>query len=114
MAKRIISLSLKSVNMAKYNYSEKVDKALGEYMATHRSLRTCFDPGSHEWSETSMEKKVEILKKIVADGNDLQRIILYYKSYFTEMNKPHVVKGVEDGLIELLKYLLDNKQPEQI
>ena len=87
------------------NYCEIVDKALGQEMSKHRTLRTCLDPGSNEWNETTMEEKVEILKK-VSSVKDLDRIFLLYKMEYREMGKPQVAKGLEDGLIEILKYLL--------
>jgi hypothetical protein len=87
------------------NYCEIVDKALGHEMSQHRTLRTCLDPGSSEWNETTMEEKVEILKKVSA-VKDLNRIFLLYKREYQEMGKPYVAKGLEDGLTQLLKYLL--------
>ena len=87
------------------NYCEIVDKALGHEMSQHRTLRTCLDPGSDEWNETTMGEKVEILKK-VSTVKDLNRIFLLYKTEYREMGKPHVANALEDGLIQLLKYLL--------
>ena len=92
--------------MNNYDYSERVDKALGHSYSKHRTLRSCLDPGSHEWSETTIEKRVEVLKKVVADGNDLGQIFLDYRVKYKEMNKPHVVENLEHGLTELLQYLL--------
>lgn len=86
------------------NYCEIVDKALGHKMSQHRTLRTCLDPSSSEWNETTMEEKVEILNK-VSTIKDLNRIFLSYKMEYQQMGKPHVAKGLEDGLTELLKYL---------
>ncbi len=93
------------------NYCEIVDKALGHNMSQHRTLRTCLDPGSNEWDETTMEKKIEILKK-VSVVKDLQFIFLLYKKEYEEMNKPHVAKRLEDGLTEILKYVLKNNTIE--
>jgi len=90
-------------------YCELVDDAMGQSLYQHRTLRTCLDPGSYEWSETPMEKKIEILKNVVEAGNDLQRVLWQYKSLYLEMNKPHVAKSVEEGLTELLKYILKQK-----
>ena len=88
------------------DYCEAVDKALGGSYSPHRSLRSCLDPGSSEWESTTMKERIEVLKKVVADGNDLQEIFLDYKITYREMNKLHVAKRLEDGLTELLKYLL--------
>jgi len=87
------------------NYCEIVDTALGHSMSKHRTLRTCLDPGSSEWSETTMPEKLEILKK-VAVVKDLSLIFMMYKMEYREMNKPHVADALEDGLTALLKYTL--------
>ena len=85
------------------NYCDIVDKAMGHEMYKHRTLRTCLDPGSSEWYDTTMEDKIEILKKVSAI-KDLQSIILFYKKEYQEMGMPYVVERLEDGLTELLKY----------
>lgn len=95
--------------MKKKHYTELVDEAVGFNMYAHRTLRTCFDPASHEWTETTMQKKVNILQKVVATGKDLQQIILEYKTFYKDMNKPHVAESVEDGLTELVQHLLTEK-----
>jgi len=92
--------------MEDYNYSKLVDKALGNSYSKHRTLRSCLDPGSQEWSETSMEDRVEVLKKVIRAGNNLQKIFFDYKVTYKEMNKPHVVENLEEGLAKLLEYLL--------
>ena len=91
------------------HYTELVDEAVGFSMYKHRTLRTCFDPGSHEWTEATIEKKVEILSKLVSKGHSLQRIIHDYKVFYREMNKTHVANNVEDGLTEILEYLLTDQ-----
>ena len=95
--------------MKNKHYTELVDESIGVNNYTHRTLRTCFDPSSHEWTETIIQKKIEILQKVITSGNDLQDIVLGYKRYYNEMNKPHVGEHIEDGLIELLKHLLTSK-----
>lgn len=92
------------------NYCELVDKALGHSNSEHRTLRTCLDPGSAEWDTTTMEKRIEVLKKLIDSGCDLNRIFMAYKFTYREMNKNHVANNLEDGLGELLIYLI-NKEP---
>jgi hypothetical protein len=92
------------------HYCELVDDAMGQSLYQHRTLRTCLDPGSYEWSETSMKKKIEILENVIKAGNDLQRILWEYKSLYRKMNKPHVANSLEEGLTELLKYVLKQKE----
>lgn len=41
---------------------ERMDRIFKAPMWKHRTLRTIFDPFSSEWKETSMDKKVQILK----------------------------------------------------
>lgn len=96
--------------MSQYNYCEIVDKALGHSNSIHRTLRSCLDPGSNEWSETSMDKRIEVLTKVVNKGNDLQTVLLHYKMSYQEMNKPHVVDNLNNGLAELLEYLLTKSE----
>ena len=62
--------------MKEKHYTELVDEAVGFNMYIHRTLRTCLDPASHEWTETNLQKKMEILKKVVSSVNDLRDIIL--------------------------------------
>lgn len=87
------------------NYCDIVDKALGHEMSQHRTLRTCLDPCSTEWDETTMEEKVGILNK-VSSVKDLNTIFLLYKTEYREMGKPKIANALEDGLTQLLKYLL--------
>jgi len=95
------------------DYCAIVDKALGHSMSKHRTLRTCLDPGSSEWNGTTMYKKIEILKKVSAI-EDLEFVFLLYKKTYIEMGQPHVAKRLEDGLTELVKYLInqDNQDNE--
>jgi len=73
----------------------------------HRTLRTLFDPYSSEWAETTMEKKVSIIRKIQEAGENLEIIALEYKQFYTkELNKPDVAKDFDKGLIQILEYLL--------
>ena len=85
------------------NYCDIVDKAMGYNMYKHRTLRTCLDPGSSEWDETTMEEKVAILKKVSAT-NKLNHIFRLYKNEYREMGKPHVANNLEDGLTMLLTH----------
>lgn len=90
------------------NYSERVDKIFGIDLYKHRTLRTIFDPYSSEWEETTIEKKLEILKTIIESGEDLVRIIREYKIFYIELKKPDVAKDASSGLAVLLSYTLKN------
>ena len=91
------------------HYTELVDEAVGFELYKHRTLRTCFDPASHEWTESTMEKKIEILKKLIIQGHSLAIIIRDYKAYYSELKKPYVADRVEEGLIEILQQAITIK-----
>lgn len=96
--------------MAKH-YQEIVDNVFGS-MYRHRTLRTLFDPSSTEWEETTIEKKIEILKQLLETGGmTLEEILNGYKHFYLKelSNKGHVVNSLQDGLAILLnKTLKDN------
>jgi hypothetical protein len=67
--------------MAKH-YQEIVDEVFGSYYR-HRTLRTLFDPNSNEWTETTINEKLEILKTLL-DSNkiDLDETLIGYKHFY--------------------------------
>ena len=93
------------------HYQEIVDKFFGS-MYQHRTFRTLFDPSSTEWKETTIEKKIEILKQLLETGGmTLKEILNGYKHFYLKKlsNKGHVVNSLQDGLEILLnKTLNDN------
>jgi hypothetical protein len=85
------------------HYQEKIDKIFGKgSMWQYRTLRTLFDPYSSEYSETTMDRKLEILKTIRENYIDLNELLNDYKEFYTEENKIHVVDGADKGLEILL------------
>ena len=100
--------------MAKH-YQEIVDEVFGS-MYKHRTLRTLFDPGSTEWDETTIEKKIEILKRLLeTSGISLEKILSGYKHFYLKelANKGHVVNTLQDGLAILLNKTLNNNADNQ-
>ena len=92
----------------KKHYQEIVDEIFGDYFK-HRTLRTLFDPNSSEWNDTTVEKKLEILKTILDSGKiSLWELILRYKLFYTHEleNKGHVVDSLEEGLVVLLSRVM--------
>lgn len=89
----------------KKNYSQLVNEAVGFSFKEQQNstLRNCFDPRSFEWKDTSLQEKVNILKKVLAKVNTLDVIISEYKIAFKNRTAD---KDIEDSLIELLQYLL--------
>ncbi len=86
------------------HYQQKIDKIFGNgSLWKHRTLRTLFDPNSSEYSQTTMEKKLEILQTIKDNNIDLSELLNDYKEFYTEENKIHVVDVADEGLEKLLK-----------
>jgi len=90
----------------KMHYQEKMDQIFAKgNLWKHRTLRTLFDPNSSQYKETTMEKKVEILRTIIESKLKLNEIILEYKEFYIEENKIHVVGVADEGLEILMKNL---------
>lgn len=86
------------------HYQQKIDKIFGKgSLWKHRTLRTLFDPFSSEYNQTTMDKKLEILKTIKENGIELNELLNDYKKFYTEENKIHVVDVADEGLERLLK-----------
>ena len=86
------------------HYQQKIDKIFGKgSLWKHRTLRTLFDPNSSEYNQTTMDKKLEILKKIKDNNIDLTELLNDYKEFYTEENKIHVVDVADEGLEILIK-----------
>ncbi len=92
-------------------YEARLDKIFTKgALWNHRTFRTIFDPFSSEWSDTTFNKKIEILEKVVAAGEDLHELITDYKQRYDEQNRHDISRSVEYALIELLKYRLKKKE----
>lgn len=86
------------------HYQEKIDKIFGKgSLWEHRTLRTLFDPNSSEYTQTTMEGKLEILKTIRENEIDLNELLNDFKEFYTEENKIHVVEVADKGLEILIK-----------
>ena len=87
------------------HYQEIVDEIFGN-LYKHRTLRTLFDPNSSEWNETTIEKKLEILKKILESNKiTFEQLISAYKNFYKNelSNKEHVLNSLEGGILILLE-----------
>ena len=92
----------------KKHYQEIVDEVFGS-MYTHRTLRTLFDPASSEWDDTTISKKIEILKTLIdSEKITLAQILSGYINFYKNelANKAHVVDSLENGLAILLTHAL--------
>ena len=90
------------------NYLDTIDQIFSENgnKWEHRTLRTIFDPLSHEWNETSMAEKKDILKKIVHSGTSLDVLIHQYLSFYLEQNRIDIIRELPSGLSEILTHIL--------
>lgn len=87
------------------HYQEIVDEIFGS-LYKHRTLRTLFDPDSSEWNETTIEKKLEILKRILeSDKITFEQLVMGYKNFYKNeiTNKEHVLNSFENGITILLQ-----------
>ena len=96
-------------------YEARLDKIFGKgSMWQHRTLRTVFDPYSSEYRETDMNKKLEILQRIVEAGESLERIIDEYKERYDENGRHDISRCVEAAVIGLLEYKLSGKNSNSV
>jgi len=88
-------------------YEARLDKIFGnDSMWKHRTFRTILDPFSSEWNGTDYDKKIEILEKVVAAGEDLEMLISEYKERYDVQNRKDISSSVESALTKLLQYRL--------
>ena len=92
----------------KKHYQEIVDEVIGQH-SSHRTLRTLFDPGSSEWNDTTMDKKLELLKKILDSGKiSFPSLIFAYTLYYKKESpgREYVADALPEGLALLLEFSL--------
>ncbi|HET6556291.1 MAG TPA: hypothetical protein VFG54_03190 [Prolixibacteraceae bacterium] len=77
-------------------------------------LRTCLDPESEEWNQTTMQKKIDILKKFITKGHSLEELVIDYRSYYIAEKKIEVAHRALDGVTELLNHLIKDKLNYQV
>lgn len=86
---------------------ERMDEIFTEeYPWKHRTLRTLFDPVSAEWNQTTIEEKIDILRKILSTGEKLSSIGIQYKRYYQNKNRNDIANDFERGLLLLTEFLL--------
>jgi uracil-DNA glycosylase len=84
-------------------YPEKLEKL----KIANPTLRDCFDPGSSEFSDTTMEQKIATLQKVIANGFSLQQLTNDYCKLYDRLNKAYVAKDLHQGLKTLINNLLE-------
>ena len=94
-------------------YENRLDKIFAKgSLWKHRTFRTIFDPPSSEWRHTSLQKKIEILERVVESGENLRKLIRDYKQRYFEQGRRDIAMEVETALTILLQYKLKNIQPD--
>ncbi len=89
------------------DYEARMDKIFTQgHLWNHRTLRTVFDPGSSEWDATSMNRKIEILMKVIENGEELDALIFDYKERYMEQDRHDIGRRVQEAVILLLGYNL--------
>ena len=87
------------------DYQVFIDELFGSNYK-HRTLRTVFDPHSNEWSETNIDEKKSILKKILESKKiSLNELLRSYKLYY--LYEPTYIKYVAESVEDSLNILLE-------
>jgi len=87
--------------MKKLHYHYRADALFGKNGPwNHRTLRTFFDPASSEWHETTRERKLEVLEKIVASDYPLTNWLIDYRHYYLyeSVGRAYVVQEIDSAL----------------
>ena len=89
------------------NYEARLDKIFGNgTLWQHRTLRTILDPYSEEWKHTELEEKIEILKKIVNSGENLEKLVSNFKDRYEDQNRKDISASAEAALAIVLQFNL--------
>lgn len=75
-------------------------------MWKYRTFRTVLDPASSEYSETSMEQKINYLQALKDNDMKLSELIRGYKKRYIEQGRKDIAIESENALIGVIEYLL--------
>lgn len=93
------------------HYQQYLDKLFCKgNLWKHRTFRTVLDCGSTEWNQTSIEKKIEFIKKIEDDlfsEYNFNTIVNEYRIYYLEQKKQAVVDNLKETLDLLFNYTIE-------
>jgi hypothetical protein len=67
-------------------------------------LRTIFDPFSTEYGDTDYDTKLRFLEMIEDKGINISLVVLLYKDYFEEFDRPDIVDCLPQALADILEY----------
>jgi hypothetical protein len=94
-------------------YEARLDKIFSKgALWKHRTFRTILDPYSSEWNHTTMEKKIEILERVVSSGENLVVLVADYKGRYNEQNRHDISNRVEEALTAILQNMLVKRGDE--
>ena len=85
------------------HYTEK----LRDLKIQNPTLRDCFDPFCSEYSDSTFEKKIQTLQKVIANGFSLHKIAKDYCKYYKDNSKEYVAKDLKSGLTVLIDNLIE-------
>lgn len=89
------------------HYEARLDKIFGKgSLWKHRSFRTVLDPYSSEWNQTTMQQKIEILKKLKLNNENLENLISDYEDRYIEQNRKDIAISAKDALIKIVNSIL--------
>lgn len=71
-----------------------------------QNLPNHIDPYCSEWDSTSYDKKLEILEKVLASGEELEGLVYNYIDRYREQNRNDIAASVDIALAKLLEYKL--------
>ncbi len=87
--------------MHKLHYHYRADVLFGKNGSwSHRTLRTFFDPLSAEWRETTRERKLEVLEKLIESTYPLVDWLKDYEHYYLHesVGRAYVVQEIDSAL----------------
>jgi len=94
-------------------YEEQLDKIFANgRLWKHRTFRTVLDPLSHEYSQTTMDQKINFLKTLINSNIKLRRFIEDYKFRYIEIDRRDIAVETEKALIIIVEHLLKKDQGE--
>lgn len=72
--------------------------------SNHASLRTVFDCDANEWHNTTLEKKIQLLGKLLESGHDLDYWLTDYVAHYKKLKRSDVISSIPKSLNILAEY----------
>jgi replicative DNA helicase len=87
-------------------YESKIAKIFDDDNFEHRSLQTILNPHSSVWDKTTMDEKIEMLQKIIKNGEVLEYLVESYQADHISFRNEEVAKSSISGLCEIITYMV--------